>query len=280
MSSQGISSQVYWYEIEVARRLALEAGKILLDFYDRDIQKVSYKAGDEPVTEADQAVSDHILKELHEEFPEDVLVSEEEPDHPRRQTAARLWLIDPLDGTKEFIAHNGEFSVMIGLIVDKRPVVGVVYQPTADRLWWGANGQAFLFSKGVQTSLHVSTVTEYSQMGMVVSRSHRNAIVDEMATRLGITREIVSGSGGIKLGLIAGGEAEVMFSPTPYSKLWDMCAPEAILRAAGGEVTDFHGNLLDYCGEELFNLTGVLASNGTRHKDMLHDLAGLYVLPT
>ncbi|MBX7222421.1 MAG: 3'(2'),5'-bisphosphate nucleotidase CysQ [Blastocatellia bacterium] len=275
-NNQTPTSQVFWREIDVACRLAVEAGQIILEHYDRD-NRVSYKAGDEPVTEADQASSDHILQGLHAEFPSDVLVSEEEADNPKRLTGDRLWLVDPLDGTKEFIARNGEFSVMIGLVVKRRPRVGVVYQPTLDRLWWGAADQAFVRMKGEQRPLRVSSVADYSEMRMVVSRSHRNAIVDEMAARLGIHQEIISGSGGIKLGLIAGGEAEVMFSPNPYTKIWDLCAPEAILTAAGGKVTDFFGKTLDYCGEELFNLNGVLASHGTKHFEMIQAVKGLFV---
>ncbi|MBI4750147.1 MAG: 3'(2'),5'-bisphosphate nucleotidase CysQ [Acidobacteria bacterium] len=278
MSEQALSSQTYWREVDVACRLAQEAGKLILEYYDRTT-RVSYKAGDEPVTEADQAASDHILAGLHEAFPDDVLVSEEEPDNPLRREDARLWVIDPLDGTKEFIARNGEFSVMIGFVVGERPVVGVVYQPTRDRLWWAAHDQAFLRIGGEQKSMKVSSTTDYAAMRMVVSRSHRNALVDQMATRLGMTQEIVSGSGGIKVGLIADGDAEIMFSPNPYTKIWDMCACDVILHAAGGKVTDLQGNLLAYRGEELFNLKGVLATNGTRHDDIIQAVAGIYVPP-
>jgi 3'(2'), 5'-bisphosphate nucleotidase len=248
----------------LASRIARAAGNIVLDFYRRGA-KVKYKPGDEPVTEADHAASAFIVAELRRERPADTIISEEAEDDQLRRTAHRVWFIDPIDGTKEFIAKNGEFSIMIGLCVDGQAIVGAVYQPTADRLWYATPDGAFVERNGEKRALRVSSHNEFLAFSMISSRSHRNFVT--------------SGSGGIKLGLIAEREADVMFSPSSNSKLWDMCAPEAILRAAGGEVTDFQGQRLDYRREELRNLNGVVASNGTRHADIIALVRDLFPRP-
>jgi 3'(2'), 5'-bisphosphate nucleotidase len=265
-------------DARLAARIAREAADIVLDFYRRGA-KVKFKPGDEPVTEADQAASAFIVAELRRERPADTIISEEAEDDQLRRTADRVWFIDPIDGTKEFIAKNGEFSIMIGLCVDGQAVVGAVYQPTADRLWYATPDGAFVEHKGEKRALRVSSHNEFLAFSMISSRSHRNFVLMEARKRLGIPREITSGSGGIKLGLIAEREADVMFSPSSNSKLWDMCAPEAILRAAGGEVTDFQGQRLDYRREELRNLNGVVASNGTRHADIIALVRDLFPRP-
>jgi 3'(2'), 5'-bisphosphate nucleotidase len=266
---------VFEPEVSLARHLATEAGKVILKFYAEDIA-VRWKDGREPVTAADQAASDFIVSELRRSFPDDIVISEEDADDLRRLTHPRVWFVDPLDGTREFIARNGEFSVMIGLSVDGRPAVGAVFQPTRHRLWCATPDAAWLETDGARAPLHVSSVAECADMRMVVSRSHRNRMTDAAASRLGVTREIVSGSGGIKLGLIANGEADVMFTASPNSKLWDTCAPEAILRAAGGEVTDFQGRALDYRQQDLHNRAGVVASNGLRHADIIRRISDVY----
>ncbi len=266
-------------DVALARRLALETGTIVMDFYRRRVE-VQYKAGEEPVTEADRAASEFIVAELRRERPDDTVISEEGDDDSLRQTAHRVWFIDPIDGTKEFIAHNGEFSIMIGLCVDGIPTVGAVFQPTVDRLWYATPSAAVVEHDGNVHSLRVSGHDQLSDFNMISSRSHRNVVLMEARKRLGIlSPELTSGSGGIKLGIIAEARADVMFSPSDNSKLWDMCAPEAILRAAGGIVTDFQGHRLDYRRAELRNMNGVVASNGTRHADVIALVRDLFPHP-
>lgn len=265
-------------EAKVAKRIALDAGKLLLEYYDRDLT-VNLKPGDEPVTIADQAISEFILKELAKEFPQDLLVSEESPDSAERLKSERFWLIDPLDGTKEFLARNGEFSVMIGLVVKKQAVAGTVYQPTENRLWWGTCQESYLNHSGQEKNLKVSDINNFAEMRTVVSRSHRGGKLADILKHFGITQEIISGSGGIKLGLISSADAELMFSPSPGYKLWDLCAPDAILSGAGGKVTDFTGSPIDYTAKEVNIYNGILASNNTRHSEIANDLVKLVSLP-
>src|SRR5262245_56280232 len=120
-------------ELEIAKRLALQAGAILMKYYQRGTT-VDWKAPGDPVTAADREASQLIVSSLAPEFPEHAILSEEELDNPNRLERSRVWMIDPMDGTREFIEHRGEFAVQIGLAVDGVPVLGVVYQPSTNKL--------------------------------------------------------------------------------------------------------------------------------------------------
>lgn len=270
--------QTYTQEKEVAKQIALAAGQIILDYYSKNVT-VSMKSGDEPVTEADHAANNFIVENLQKAFPEDLIISEERADNPLRLSAKRFWLVDPLDGTKEFLARNGEFSVMIGLVEEGKAVVGAVFQPTANRLWWGDKNKSFIVDNGIESILQVSDTKDFQAMRAVVSRSHRSALLDQVFAKFNITNEIVSGSGGIKVGLIAQAKAELMASASAGYKIWDICAPEAILVGAGGIVTDFAGNPIDYQNKEQRTFNGILATNATRHSELVSGMKDLITLP-
>ncbi|MCS7081218.1 MAG: 3'(2'),5'-bisphosphate nucleotidase CysQ [Chloracidobacterium sp.] len=263
-------------ETELVRRLVCEAGqRILAD--RRQGLRVSYKADGEPVTETDRAVNAFLVAELRRHFPNDLVVSEEnEDDDPaRRATAQRVWFVDPIDGTKEFLAGNDEFSVMVGLCVDGTPTLGVVYQPTTKKTWYATPQGAWLEALGERRRLTVSSVAHIPAMTLAVSRSHRNRRLQTAIERLGIQNTIVSGSGGLKIGLLVEQRADLFISTSRRAKLWDTAGPEAILRAAGGVMTDFHGRPLDYRRPELHHCAGLIASNGVRHAAIvaqLHDV--------
>jgi 3'(2'), 5'-bisphosphate nucleotidase len=174
--------------------------------------------------------------------------------------------VDPLDGTKEFIARNGEFSIMIGLAVEGRAVLGVVQQPATGLLYAGAAGLgAFLYEDGERIELKVSECGELRNMIMVSSRSHRQQIVDRIRAQLNITRERVSGSVGLKVGLISRQLADLYIHPSPGCKEWDLCAPHAVLEAAGGQISDCWGNPLRYNRRDVRAHNGVVATNGVLH---------------
>ena len=144
-------------EIEFAARLAREASTIVNTFYVGS-SEVRYKLHDEPVTEADRSANQHIVTRIQTHFPEDGILSEESKDDLARLKHDRVWIVDPLDGTKEFIARNGEFSIMIGLVVAGAPVMGVIMQPTSNLLYIGAVGYgAYLHEDGEEIPLSVST---------------------------------------------------------------------------------------------------------------------------
>lgn len=256
-------------ELEVAKRVAREAGQRILEFYSGDPQ-IKWKGVDDPVTIADQAANELIVSELCRVFPADGILAEETPDDPRRLSRNRVWMIDPMDGTKQFIERVGEFAVMIGLAVEGEPQLGVVYQPTLDRLYYGAVGMgAFIEEKWSTKRLRVAQVNDFSKMSIAVSRSHHSSTVDRICEKLGVSYKIRSGSVGLKFGLIAEGRAHLYIHSTSRTNQWDTCGPEAILRAAGGMITDLKGELLSYNRPEIRNLQGIVASNGTRHADIL-----------
>src|SRR5262249_10782514 len=126
-------------ELAVAKRLARNAGSILMGYYQRSVT-IDWKAPGDPVTAADREASELIVSGLASEFPKDAILSEEATDNLKRLDQSNVWMIDPMDGTREFIEHRGEFAVQIGLVVNETPVLGIVYQPTEGKLYHAAQG--------------------------------------------------------------------------------------------------------------------------------------------
>src|SRR4051812_24578934 len=238
-------------ELSAAVELARQAGRILMDIYAKDFE-VAYKGKNNPVTEADELANAHIVAELRRRFPEDGIVAEESADQGDALTKRRCWFVDPLDGTKEFIAKNGEFSVMIGLAVEGASQLGVVFQPGKDKLYRGVVGHgAALEHAGQVTQLTVSDKADPSTLKLVVSRSHRPSSIEQIMQQLGATEEMPSGSVGVKVGLIAERLADLYVHVSDKSSLWDACGPEAILKAAGGRFVHVDGTPISYRAAEM-----------------------------
>lgn len=256
-------------EIEEAVRIARDAGKILMEVYATDFD-VSYKAKSDPVTEADTRANAFIVRELRNVFPDDGIVAEESVDRTDALRAGRCWYVDPVDGTKEFVARNGEFAVMLGLAIDGVSTAGVVFQPVTDRLYSGVLGHgATLEQRGARRAIRVSDVTEPSELRLVVSRSHRNRAVAAVVDQLGIVRVRQTGSVGLKAGLIAAADADLYIHMSDKSSAWDACGPEAVLKAAGGRFTDLAGNDYRYGGTDMRNRGGILACNAAAYERVL-----------
>lgn len=268
----------YEHELEVAKRLSLEAGELVMRYRAGGDLRVELKDGDEPVTIADRESSELVIAGLQAAFPDDVIISEESADDLRRLTARRVWYIDPIDGTKDFIAGREGFAVMIGLCVDHRPTVGVVFTPASDRLFYAATDfGSFLDIPGEQTrKLAVSDQADVGAAQLVASASHRDDTIERVKSALGIDNEFNIGSVGLKLGLISLAERDLYVNPSPRCKTWDTCGPEVILHAAGGKMTDLHGDPLRYDEEESLRLHGMVASNGHIHDDAVGRLAALF----
>jgi 3'(2'), 5'-bisphosphate nucleotidase len=248
-------------EITEAVRMAREAGRILMSLYHADVE-VSLKGKSDPVTEADRRANAYLVDELRRAFPGDGVVAEESPDTSDALQKGRCWYVDPLDGTKEFLAKNGEFAVMLGLAIDGEARLGVLYQPAADKLYRGVVGEgAHLEHEGRVQALRVSDEADTAKLRLVVSRSHRSEATDQIKSRLGITDEACSGSVGLKIGLIAEQRADLYVHPSNRSCAWDACGPEAVLRAAGGRFADMAGNPFVYGGTDMSNARGILACN-------------------
>lgn len=256
-------------ELDFACQVAREAGTIVNTFYV-GTSEVEYKSADEPVTEADRAANRYIVDRIQAAFPDDGILSEEAKDDFSRLEKSRVWIVDPLDGTKEFIARNGEFSIMVGLSVDGEARMGVVFQPATGLLYAGIVGWgAFLEETGERILLEVSGKTDPREMITVSSRSHRQQIVDTIRRNLRITSERVSGSVGLKVGLVSRQLADLYIHPSPGCKEWDLCAPEAVLRGAGGTITDCWGNPLRYNKRDVRAHNGLIATNSHIHAQIV-----------
>jgi 3'(2'), 5'-bisphosphate nucleotidase len=256
--------------IELARLAGEEVARM-----QRGELGVEMKPGNEPVTVADRRASDMIVAGLAESFPDDPVISEELAPAAGALGAPRYWLVDPIDGTKDFIRGEDGYAVMIGLVCDGKPTLGVVYQPVLDRLFHGTPHGPFMTVRGQTTPLAVSRITAAADARLVASKSHRVAAIDQVKQELGIADEINVGSVGVKLCLIAAGVRDLYVNPASRTKAWDTCAPEAILAPAGGRLTDLFGAPIDYT-RELAHRRGLVASNGLVHDEVIAKLAPLF----
>lgn len=243
---------MYRHELETATRLAREASRIALEVYNRDFTWTNKADDAGPVTEADKRVNAFLVEALSEAFPDDEVIGEESVAQGIDLNASRLWIIDPIDGTKDFLRKNGEWSIMIGLAVDGRSEVGVVYQAEGDRLYAGAKGIGATVSVGggAPQPLKVSESTDATQATLVNSRSHPDPTIDKVRDALGITNEYKHGSVGCKLAHISEGRADLYMNLSGKCHMWDTCGPEALIRAAGGVLLTLDGEELRYGGTD------------------------------
>ncbi len=230
--------------LAAVRPIAEEAGKATLRFYG--ITDAATKADGSPVTAADQAAEDIILPALRALTPDIPVVSEEEASKglSPEVTGNRFWLVDPLDGTREFLNGNGEFTVNIALIDHGIPVLGVVVVPALGDTYAGAAGAAVLEDKAGEREINVRAVPD-DGLTVVGSRSHGDA--DAMEKFLG-GRKVASfraAGSSLKLCLIARGEAD-LYPRLGTTMEWDIAAGHAVLRAAGGRVETIDGGEFAY----------------------------------
>ena len=262
-------------ELTCALELARRAGALVRGLQGGELG-VELKPGDEPVSIADRRASELIVAGLAAAFPGDPIISEELPPAPGAFGAPRLWLVDPIDGTKDFIRGEDGYSVMIGLVSDGRPVLGVVHQPVLERTFYATpDGAWVVVGGGAPAPLAVSAVARAAEARLVASRSHRTPDIDRVKERLGIGDEQNVGSVGVKLCLIAAGVRDLYVNPAAKTKAWDTCAPEAILARAGGRLSDLLGAPIAYSGD-LAHRRGLVASNGTIHDEVVQRLAPLF----
>jgi 3'(2'), 5'-bisphosphate nucleotidase len=246
--------------LDVAIKAALAAGDEIMRVYAEPFDVIQ-KGDNTPLTEADLASERVVVRMLTEAFPDIPIVSEETaPEDGFKPPAARFWVVDPLDGTKEFVAKNGEFCVCIGLVEDGVPVLGVVHGP-ARRVTYTADGpgSAIRIADGGSPERIAARVPPSDGIVVIHSRSHENSrrlaeyFQDKPAP---ILRRDICGS-ALKFGILAAGEAD--FYPRFGTTMeWDTAAGQAILEAAGGCVLDLEGKRLSYGKSDLKN-SGFLA---------------------
>ena len=248
----------------MTKRLIRQAGRVALEIHDRDYEIVMKKDDAGPVTEADFALDRIIVKKLMETFPGDTIVCEESgmscgssggSSGRRGKSGAshRIWWIDPIDGTKEFIRKNGEWCVMIGLTIRGRPRLGLIYEPIQDRLYYGIPGQGAFVQKGGgrPRRIRVNEIRSLSEATGLGSRSHPNPNIEEFMKKSGMKHYLPVGSMGLKLAQIAEGRADVYLNFSRFTYFWDLCAGDAILQAAGGVLLTFQGKRIHYFLEPL-----------------------------
>jgi 3'(2'), 5'-bisphosphate nucleotidase len=264
-------------ELELATELARRAGEVVMTYYRSDLA-VDVKPGEEPVTRADRESEALILDGLRRAFPDHGTVSEESVSEAAWRLDGRTWIVDPLDGTKDFVEGLEGFSVMIGLLERGRPVLGVVVQPVTGITYRAATGGPveMLAAGGERITLAPTEVSAPASARLVVSNSHRSEAIDRIKQALSIEDELRFGSVGLKAGLVATGQRDLYVHPTGHCKLWDICAPEAILTLAGGRMTDLHGQPLEYDPAEIHARNGIIASNGACHDEVVRRLAPLF----
>ena len=182
-----------------------------------------------------------------------------------------------MDGTKNFIARDGDFAVQIGLAVNGESVAGVVYQPVREVLYRAAQGQGSWIETADQPAARmlVSNRTEPGEMVLASSRSHRSPRMERVVSAFGFKDEMRRGSVGVKIGLIAEQYADLYLHLSPSTKQWDTCGPEIILVEAGGKLTDLFGRPIRYNGVRIDNRNGIVATNAVAHEMVIEHLAPL-----
>jgi len=272
--------QKYEREADVARAPAREAGAIIMRHYAAETVATETKPDLSPVTAADLDANAAILAGLRAAFPDDATLTEETPDDPARLGKRRVWIVDPLDGTRDFLARTGDFCVHIGLADANEAVVGVVYQPAADGLYHARRGGgAFLEEAGQSRPLQASTRADVADLRVGVSRLNLDPGLEQCLLASGLAPRAVRLGASVKHMALARGDLEAVLNLSPGESEWDTCAPEVILREAGCVVTDGDGRPFRYNQANLFRPRGSVASNGRCHELMLRVLAPCLPVP-
>lgn len=216
--------------------IAREAGRGIMDIYESDTIEVEYKDDKSPLTQADLASHTIIKDHLTALYPEIPIISEEGKNIPyeQRKEWNRFWLVDPLDGTKEFVKRNGEFTVNIALVENNRPILGVIFAPALDVLYFADKvGGAFKQMKGSQPE-RMTTRSGTANLVAIQSRSHSSSAEEEFFSKFSISNFISKGS-SLKFCLVAESTADIYFRSGPTWE-WDTAAGHAIVTIAGGTV--------------------------------------------
>ncbi|MCP4500489.1 MAG: hypothetical protein GY822_11065 [Deltaproteobacteria bacterium] len=276
------SSQTYTKELSLACAAAVAGANAICEVAERAKKNPLQKDDDQgPVTEADLNADRAISELIRGAFPDDALVTEETWDlQEPLPKSGRVWIVDPLDGTKSFVEGSDDYVVMIGLCVDGEPVVGVLLQPQTGLLWRGnvttkkCQRMQLMRHKGLVTyqvadlerafdDVKLASRNDDGSARFVLSHHHRSKNSEWLSEALGV--EVVRKSSvGLKIGLICDDEADAYLTGSNQIKVWDTCGPAAVLHAADGTVTDLDGQKLVFTGPAAHQ-NGVLAADPETH---------------
>ena len=259
-------------ELDIAIQAAKEAGDGILEIYNSDY-KTSTKNDDSPVTDADLK-SNEIIKKILSQTKHHIL-SEEDKDDLSRLSQDTIWIVDPLDGTSDFIDKTGEFTVMIALIKNNKPILGVIGWPTEKILFIAQKESgAFRFSNNEWNKISVTQISEISKCRTIGSRHHLSDKEKSFIKKLGVENFTSIGS-SLKVGKISSGEAEAYITMTNKMKEWDSAASYCIISEAGGKMTDMSGNEITYNNKDVYHQNGILVTNGLVHNKIVEEFKKL-----
>ena len=259
-------------ELDIAIKAAQEASSTILEIYHSDYSTFT-KNDDSPVTDADLK-SNKIIKEILSITKHSIL-SEEDIDDQNRLSKDTIWIIDPLDGTSDFIDKTGEFTVMIALVQNKKPILGVIAWPTEKILFVAQkNCGAFRYSNDKWDKISVTKIENLSKCRTIGSRHHLSDKEKEFIKKIGI-KDFSSIGSSLKVGKISSGEAEVYITTTNKMKEWDTAASYCIITEAGGKMTDMLGNQITYNNKNVYHQNGILVTNGFIHNKIVNEFKKL-----
>ena len=247
--------------LSVARQATLETGAIVREYFNHTFE-VKSKGPNNPVTTADLAADRLLHQRLMDAFPDDGWLSEETADAPARLDRRRVWVIDPIDGTKEFIQGLPEFTISVALVVAGQAVLGLVHNPITGELFHALRGGG-AFVDGQRA--HVSQRAQVNGAQVIASRSEfKRGAFDALQAPLEI---VPTGSIAYKLALVAAGRADATWSQRPKHE-WDICAGVLLVQEAGGRVTDLDGRFHRF-NQPHPEVNGIVATNGHLHRGIM-----------
>jgi 3'(2'), 5'-bisphosphate nucleotidase len=262
----------YARELDVALEAAAKAGDYLRTAYDALTPMADAPAS--ICTDADRTSQEIILAHLAATFPDDAVCAEEGTlASPSATDRSRLWVVDPIDGTRGFVMKNGEFSVMVALVANGRVVVGVVLEPALGRVTYGQFGHGCWVRTGnrLPNRCLVSRTVQLPDAVLVQSRPKKGE-VPWPVTALKPRRVVETYSAGVKLAMVARGEVDLYVNTYPNFSDWDICAGDLLVTGAGGQVTEISGVPVEYGKPDYSQHGGLLATNGRLHFDAVGKL--------
>ena len=254
-------------ETNLAINAVIDAGKAVMKIYGQEFE-TKIKANNEPLTQADIESNKIIHKIIS--MSDHPILSEETEDDKKRLEQDTVWIIDPLDGTSDFINKTDEFTIMIGLVRKQVPILGVIFCPILNALYVAQQNQgAYQLLDERWSKISVSTISDIAECRAVCSRHHLSENEHNFLQNIHPVKLTQRGS-SLKAIDIASGIAEFYFTSSNKIKQWDTCASYCLIKEAGGNITDIFGNDLEYNTEQINHKNGISITNGSVHTQLIN----------